>query len=328
MWSSPTYTFTPDGCLIIDTSPYKVESPEGQDVLERLKRLTGLEEDELLKVLDTEYGGVQYALLSLNTTVKAMEKHVEYKRRMLEGMSSPGQPRFELDRKPNPGEKVFLKPLSEELSLRAWAGDWASLGFYCFSFDFVDKNGRYIRTPDDVLAQIMDSCQMPKSYPNHFHCDDVNWETYAVGTGTTIAIKKRGQEDRFIIIYSESTMILPGGYCPYEIARYTSIIHIPTELIINTTLFQPQSPESQDLLRRLKALTDLEADKLTEILETKYGSFQYAMASLAYMVNAMKRHIKHKTRASDGASPFNQPEFELDPKPTTTEEVRLIPLNE
>ncbi|KAM6504282.1 hypothetical protein JOM56_001225 [Amanita muscaria] len=55
---------------------------------------------------------------------------------------------IQVGRKPKPGEEVKFSQLRDDVVIRVWGGGLESLDRYCF--DFVNSQGQYIPTPDDV----------------------------------------------------------------------------------------------------------------------------------------------------------------------------------
>jgi hypothetical protein len=91
-----------------------------------------------------------------------------------------------------------------------------------FSFDFIDKNNQYIRTPDDIeifsvsngltpaapVYSIEKSLRLADPGPPHSmfllasngQTPDPKWETYAIPEGILLRIKQKGHDDRFLQI--------------------------------------------------------------------------------------------------------------------------------
>lgn len=119
-----------------------------------------------------------------------------------------------LQRKPNPGEEVFLSQLRDDIMIRVWGGDLATNNLY--SFDFVNKERQYILTPEDVkiftvatalspslpVLSIEDllEAQRATSLYSHATRQDPNWETYIIREGTILRITQRKHPDRYLHI--------------------------------------------------------------------------------------------------------------------------------
>lgn len=119
-----------------------------------------------------------------------------------------------------------MASLTDDLGIRVWGGGLDS--FQLFSFDFVNKDGKYIRTPDDVKIYsvatgftpclevhsiekslaLADPKNSPTSLRNYRRDEskfDPNWETYVIPEGTLLRIVQRNQPDRFLQIPIRTT---------------------------------------------------------------------------------------------------------------------------
>lgn len=110
--------------------------------------------------------------------------------------------------------------LGPDLFIRVYPGDLND----CFAFDFVNGQGQYICTPEDIEIYSMPSAlglsapvrsieaSMKFTADAYFNLGinegkfkpDLNWETYVIPQGTTLRIMQRGHEDRFLTIPSRA----------------------------------------------------------------------------------------------------------------------------
>ena len=108
--------------------------------------------------------------------------------------------------------------LGPNLKIRVWVADELA-PYNIISFDFVDKNNRYILTPNDIkmhavsdgftpigpIYSIEKSLALAKP-PNYRSLltgegpPDPNWETYVIREGILICIEQQGHDDRFFQI--------------------------------------------------------------------------------------------------------------------------------
>ena len=115
------------------------------------------------------------------------------------------------------------------LMIRCWVGDMASYQYYYF--DFLDRNGKYIRTPDGVkiysvatafcpsieirsieqsLANSSFQLQQQLSNPSEYaRTYDPHWETYLVPEGTLLRITGINRPDVLFQIPIHQTMLVP-----------------------------------------------------------------------------------------------------------------------
>jgi hypothetical protein len=114
----------------------------------------------------------------------------------------------------------MVSDLRDGLMIRCWGADMTSYGYYCF--DFLDRNGKYIRTPDDVkiyavatafcpsmeirsieqsLANSSFQLQQQFSNPSEYaRTYNPHWETYLVPEGTLLRITQVNRPDLFFQI--------------------------------------------------------------------------------------------------------------------------------
>lgn len=137
--------------------------------------------------------------------------------------------------------------LGSNLWIRVWGGDLAFI--QSFSFDFVDSQGRYIRTPKDIEIYSMPTAFTPPirvlsieqsleavegnspvflhsaAFPSFFdqrkYQYDADWETYVVPEGIGLCIKQHNHVDRVLIIPTRSP---------------SAITTTPTTLVLQSSL--------------------------------------------------------------------------------------------
>jgi len=120
---------------------------------------------------------------------------------------------------------VAIAPLDDNLAIRVWGGDIASV--QVFSFDFINGQQQYILTPpglkiyaeSDIFSpsseltkvlSIEASLEQMKVESVEFRtsaelargeqADDPNWETYLIPEGTRLRITQPGKVDCFLNI--------------------------------------------------------------------------------------------------------------------------------
>ena len=110
-----------------------------------------------------------------------------------------------------------MSRLDRNLLIRVWGGDLAP--YHSFSFDFVNDQDHYIRTPKDIkiysdgfgeVLSIEENFRRHKKNSREFarsfqmglrqETPDLDWETYIVPEGTRLRITRTGYEDRVLII--------------------------------------------------------------------------------------------------------------------------------
>ncbi|EDR06976.1 uncharacterized protein LACBIDRAFT_328379 [Laccaria bicolor S238N-H82] len=169
--------------------------------------------DEVVEMLVALHGSLERAVWS-NEMGEA-----EAKERLNRLNAPPDGVEFgAIGRKPKPGEEVTATRLGPNLSIRVWPGDHND----CYAFDFVNGQGQYICTPEDIEIWSMPSgLGMPAPVRSieasvgflatpFFNLDinkgkfkpDLNWETYIIPQGTTLRIMQCRHEDCFLAIPS------------------------------------------------------------------------------------------------------------------------------
>ena len=126
----------------------------------------------------------------------------------------------------------MVSDVRDGLMIRCWGGDMASYRYYCF--DFLERDGKYIRTPDGVkiysvatafcpsieirsieqsLANSSFQLQQQLSNPSEYaRTYDPHWETYLVPEGTLLRITQINRPDvlfQIPIHAPRQTMLVP-----------------------------------------------------------------------------------------------------------------------
>jgi len=184
-------------------------------------------EKEFIENCKISHGSVEHALELMEAAEVQNKAAVE--------QAFPGgwqSANIQVGRKPRPGEETMVSDVRDGLMVRCWGGDMASYRYYCF--DFLDCNGKYIRTPDDVkiysvatafcpgieirsieqsLANSSFQLQQQLSNPPEYaRTYDPHWETYLVPEGTLLRITQINRPDVFFQIPMHAprqTMLVP-----------------------------------------------------------------------------------------------------------------------
>ncbi|KAF8888558.1 hypothetical protein BD779DRAFT_1523678 [Infundibulicybe gibba] len=103
--------------------------------------------------------------------------------------------------KPSPGEKVIIvQPFDNDdsINLRIWGSAYDDI--HVFSFDFVNRHGRYMRTPNNIKihsdgpgprSRVLSIERLSRNpgVPGTYGYDN-DWETYVVPEGTKLCITR------------------------------------------------------------------------------------------------------------------------------------------
>ncbi|KAF5369684.1 hypothetical protein D9615_010160 [Tricholomella constricta] len=188
------------------------ESPRVQAFMHSTMKQYGLTEQEVRKRAAELFGSLERAM-QVEETVKIEKKAA------IERAFPNGTARFEVGRKPKPGEEVVMfAQLRDDLMIRIWPGDLGDR--YCF--DFVNRERQYILAPDDVkiysaataftpsmpvvsIEQALD--EAGASFYSHATRPDPNYETYNVHEGTILRITQKNHPDRYL----NMPMRIPDG---------------------------------------------------------------------------------------------------------------------
>ncbi|GLB43270.1 hypothetical protein LshimejAT787_1301710 [Lyophyllum shimeji] len=194
---------------------YVAESPEITKFVQSIMKRVHVDEQHARDGLIDRYGSLENAM----KTIQAEDAYVmkAYKDALKEMYPNGGGP-IELGTKPAKGERVTTAPIRQGVWLRVWGDNLASL--HCYCFDFVDGQGRYMRTPDGVriyadpggieVLSIERSVGRTMAGSPQFAASvnatddgrevDENWETYVIQEGTNLRIVQHGQRDIHIQI--------------------------------------------------------------------------------------------------------------------------------
>ncbi|KAF8076840.1 hypothetical protein FPV67DRAFT_1406508 [Lyophyllum atratum] len=199
----------------IASSSTAAESPEITKFVQyEMKRLQATEQQIREAFIDS-YGSLEHAMKTIQAAdAEAMERQ----RKALEKWYPNGGGPIELGTKPTEGERVTTAPVRQGVWLRVWGDNLASM--HCYCFDFVDNQGRYMRTPNGLRiyseptgAEVFSiegsvdkamkaSVQVAKSVNATYDASkvDENWETYVIQEGTNLRIVQHGLHDIHIQI--------------------------------------------------------------------------------------------------------------------------------
>ncbi|KAF8623283.1 hypothetical protein AX17_007489 [Amanita inopinata Kibby_2008] len=179
----------------------------------RLMERHNITEEEVRRRSIIAYGSLEYAMQA--TECIEAEKKAAMERISHGHYDAVG-------RKPRSDEEVTFSQLRDDLIIRVWSGDLAN--YRCYSFDFVNNEHQYMRTPDDIkiycvataftpglevlsieqsLERAMEaSPQFARSLSSARNTaeHDPNWETYVVPEGITLRITQQSRPDRFLHI--------------------------------------------------------------------------------------------------------------------------------
>ncbi|KAF8870661.1 hypothetical protein BD779DRAFT_1524167 [Infundibulicybe gibba] len=164
----------------------------------------GLSQEHIINSFCEAYGENGVAIAKMKTE-EMWEIMNEWRRNNYFGTS------FTSITKPSPGERVIVAALSDNddsINIRIWLGN---SGVFCF--DFIDDQGRYMRTPPEVeiysdwpgtrsrVLSLEDSFPNPRAsrIPGY----DAQWEIYLVAGGSKLHITRPGHEDFHITIPSQ-----------------------------------------------------------------------------------------------------------------------------
>ncbi|KAF8076881.1 hypothetical protein FPV67DRAFT_1665119 [Lyophyllum atratum] len=193
---------------------YAAESPEISEFVQHMMKRLQITEQHVRKACIETYGSLELAM----ETVQADDaEDMEAQREALEEMYPNGGGPIALGAKPTEGERVTTAPIRQGVWLRVWGDNLASL--HCYCFDFVDENGRYMRTPDRLriyseptgaevfsIERSVDATSVNATYDASKV--DENWETYVIQEGTNLRIVQHGRQDIHIQIPTRDTNVI------------------------------------------------------------------------------------------------------------------------